>query len=150
MSRGSASGGGRAPAAPDARDNTTRTAGGGRQTRRARTAAPVPTSPAGFPNDALSRRRPRPPPAPGGVRVAVLPGGRVRAGAARPAADGRRPHRMRAITGAVGGGRPAADTQSKDGSAGAHELGGAIYLFLYYNLYSILNSVLNSILCSVQ
>ena len=45
---------------------TTWTAGGGRRTRRARTAAPVATSTVGFPHDVLSCRRPRPPPAPGG------------------------------------------------------------------------------------
>ena len=118
---------------------TTWTAGGGRRTRRARTAAPVATSTVGFPHDVLSRRRPRPPPAPGGRarrcpprRGSVL-GQRVRrrASAGRPGCaqqhdqDRGRRDRMRATTGAVGGGRPAADTQSKDGSAGAHERAAA-------------------------
>ena len=99
---------------------TTWTAGGGRRTRRARTAAPVATSTVGFPHDVLSRRRPRPPPAPGGRarrcpprRGSVL-GQRVRrrASAGRTGCA-RRHDRDR--------GRRAADAPSKDDGAGAHE-----------------------------
>ena len=86
---------------------TTWTAGGGRRTRRARTAAPVATSTVGFPHDVLSRRRPRPPPAPGGRarrcpprRGSVL-GQRVR----RRASAGRTGCARRPGPRAAGGGR---------------------------------------------
>ena len=112
---------------------TTWTAGGGRRTRRARTAAPVPTSPAGFPHDVLSRRRPRPPPAPGGRARRCPPGrgsacrGSASGGGRAPAAPDARDHRV-SWRRAAGGGRTEQGWQRRcpraGSSAGAHELAG--------------------------